>query len=62
MINPSYSKLFRKMVDYDYVKTVLEDCRLILIASWSILEHKLLHKKDENVRKMKDFGMKIAII
>ena len=62
MINPSYSKLTRKMVDYDYVKTVLEDCRLILIASWSILEHKLLHKKDENVRKMKDFGMKIAII
>ena len=28
MINPSYSKLTRKMVDYDYVKTVLEDCRL----------------------------------
>ena len=27
MINPSYSILTRKMVDYDYVKKVLEDCR-----------------------------------
>lgn len=28
MINPSYSRLSRMMVDYDHVKKVLEDCRL----------------------------------
>lgn len=28
MINPSYSKLSRKMVDFEYVQKVLEDCRL----------------------------------
>lgn len=27
MINPSYSRLSRMMVDYDHVKKVLEDCR-----------------------------------
>ena len=29
MINPSYSKLTRKMVDYDYVKIVLDKCRRV---------------------------------
>ena len=28
MKNPSYSRLTRKMVNYDYVKKVLEECRL----------------------------------
>lgn len=27
MINPSYSKLTRKMVDYEYVKSILKECR-----------------------------------
>ena len=27
MINPCYSKLTRRMVDYDYVKNVLNDCK-----------------------------------
>lgn len=27
MINPSYSKLSRRMVDYVYVKKILEECK-----------------------------------
>jgi len=26
MINPNYSRFSRKMVDFDYVKKVLEEC------------------------------------
>ena len=36
--------------------------RLTGIGKSMIYRMGLLHKKDENVRKMKDFGMKIAII
>ena len=36
MINPCYSILSRRMVDYDYVSKILDDCRIHSDSSWSI--------------------------